>query len=415
MDDFQQIIREQVSELGRRWLIERITLKLSEVGVDAKPSLVTSIADQIIADGGEGELTIEGEDSDERLANFTLEFTDEDLADFDKAAAGYQAKLNRVVVNFTTGEAARFFRTLKSKWPEEFALQQKEMEEFRRNLEGRWGEGFGLLRTLLTCSREIGGDFAARNARSKSRRNRSLHDVLMKLHARACQVTAETITLMENGYADGAMARWRTLYEIGVVARVIADGGDELAQRYIAHQKVEAKLSLDEYHRCHVALGYKPFPKSKAKRIEAANARVLEKYGKEFGSPYGWAAEHLKKKKPSFSELQLAAGRAEMASHFRMASHGIHAGPQGMYFKLGLLGPKPSIISGASNAGFAEPAQNVALTLAQVTSLLWPKHPGPFDLIWMKAFVLVREAIPQALLRADRKLKRDDAAVRRNR
>src|SRR5206468_2797969 len=95
---------------------------------------------------------------------------------------------------------------------------------FRERLEARWGKGFDLLRMLLTICRELGQDSAKRLRKSRAHKNRVLRSLMVRLHARACQITAEIITLMENGFADGAMARWRTLYEVGVVATVIADG-----------------------------------------------------------------------------------------------------------------------------------------------------------------------------------------------
>jgi len=36
------------------------------------------------------------------------------------------------------------------------------------------------------------------------------------------------------------MARWRTLHEINVVITLIAEDGDELAERYLAHDIVES-------------------------------------------------------------------------------------------------------------------------------------------------------------------------------
>ena len=52
--------------------------------------------------------------------------------------------------------------------------------------------------------------------------------VLLIRLVRACQVTDEIICLLENGFADGAMARWRTLHEIAVVAVVISQHGENL-------------------------------------------------------------------------------------------------------------------------------------------------------------------------------------------
>ena len=51
----------------------------------------------------------------------------------------------------------------------------------------------------------------------------------------------EIICLLENGFADGAMARWRTLHEIAIVAIVLSKHGEDIAQGYLDHQAVESK------------------------------------------------------------------------------------------------------------------------------------------------------------------------------
>ena len=76
----------------------------------------------------------------------------------------------------------------------------------------RWGKGLDLLRMLLTISREFGEEAHAKARRSRARSSRYRTDVLLRLHACACQVAGEIIKLMESGRADGAMARWRTLH-----------------------------------------------------------------------------------------------------------------------------------------------------------------------------------------------------------
>ncbi len=38
--------------------------------------------------------------------------------------------------------------------------------------------------------------------------------VLMRQHANACRITGEIILMLKGGYPDGAIARWRTLFEI---------------------------------------------------------------------------------------------------------------------------------------------------------------------------------------------------------
>jgi hypothetical protein len=87
------------------------------------------------------------------------------------------------------------------------------------------------------------------NVRESSRRkskNRQSRRVLIRLLVRACQVTDEILCLLENGFAGGAMARWRTRHEIAVVAAVILQHSDEISKRYLAHQHVESKRAMDK-------------------------------------------------------------------------------------------------------------------------------------------------------------------------
>jgi hypothetical protein len=64
-------------------------------------------------------------------------------------------------------------------------------------------------------------------------------EVQTRLHARACQIANKVAVLLGAGFAEGAIARWRSLHEVAVVSMFI--GGDEgLAERYRLHEAVES-------------------------------------------------------------------------------------------------------------------------------------------------------------------------------
>ena len=159
-------------------------------------------------------------------------------------------------------------------------------------------------------AREWGQWAYARHKSSKSTGKTVLRDILTRQHVRACQVTDEIICLLENGFADGAMARWRTLHEIAVVAAIISRHGEDIAQRYLAHQAVESKRAMNKYLDCCQQLGYRPLPAREVRKIANAYDVAIATYGEPFKSHYGWAAEHLKKKRPTFADLEAErAGR----------------------------------------------------------------------------------------------------------
>jgi hypothetical protein len=91
------------------------------------------------------------------------------------------------------------------------------------------------------------------------------------LHVRACQVTDEIICLLENGLADGAMARRRTLHEIGMVAAVLSQHGEDMAEHHLAHEAVESKRAMVKYLTFAAALGYKPLSQREVNKIAGAS------------------------------------------------------------------------------------------------------------------------------------------------
>ena len=134
----------------------------------------------------------------------------------------------------------------------------------------------------MTACREVNVEEYQKARKSKSTKNQTLSEALVRLHARACQVSTEILVLLENGLADGAMARWRTLFEIGVVITLLVDGGEILAKHYADHEIVDRKTAFDEYERSHVLLGFRSTPIKEKKRLLKAFSEVENIYGKEF-------------------------------------------------------------------------------------------------------------------------------------
>jgi hypothetical protein len=304
-------------------------------------------------------------------------------------------------------------KDLKARWPNEQTLQQADLSGFRERLEERWGHPLGQLRMLLTMCREWCEWIHKRNFSQKSDpKKKQLQSILIRLLTRGCQVTDEIICLLENGFADGAMARWRTLHEIAVVAAVIRHYGSDIAERYVDHQAVESKRKLDKYLACYKDLGYKPLSARAQQKIEKAYNAAVARYGKTFKSDYGWAAFHLKIDRPTFADLEKAAGRAEMRSYYQMGNDNIHAGIKSMYVRLGLLNCD-GLLAGRSNAGLMEPGQKTAHTLTQLSAIVGLSEPIMDDLVTADMMRMLRDDVPKSLYKADRQLRRDDDRYRK--
>ena len=127
-----------------------------------------------------------------------------------------QNKLPNIITDITNTTAKAIVSDLKKRWPEQRRYEETKELAFRQRLRVRWEKPLDLLKIIISVAIEVGDTQRKNQRRSRSRKNLYTRAVLTLLHARSCQVTREIVALIEAGYADGAMARWRTLHEISV-------------------------------------------------------------------------------------------------------------------------------------------------------------------------------------------------------
>lgn len=410
----QAMVDEQLEEFPRLLATRLMREKLEPFGCADDERLIEKFVDHLLAGSGSDAIEL-GDEFDGVLPHdAVLTFDDADLAELERAITEFQEGLPDLLRGAAKKSADVMLRRYKASWSEWRPHAVDEMAGFRANLEIRWGKGFDLLRMLIELSRDQGAAFHRRASRSWSARHAHLNTALSHLHARAIQIASEIMTLMEGGFADGAMARWRTLHEVTCVAMVLSDAGDELAERYLAHEIVEARKGLRQYEGCHEALGYAPFSPREARRIERGFDAAIAKYSREFGGDYGWVAAHLGVARPTFTHIEDAAGRAMMRSHYKMASHNVHAGAKGIAYRLSSFDRRFSAIAGASNVGFVEPGQNLGLSLLHLTMLL-PQGWTLDRIALLTALIDLQGQIGPALARSERSIARDERRIRTER
>lgn len=131
----------------------------------------------------------------------------------------------------------------------------------------RWQSGFYKLEMLRQISLEAGMEFQKQFLKYPQFVSDSLLGVLMRHHANACRITGEIIVLLKNGYADGALARWRTLFEIFITCLVIKKYGKEAAEDYIRHGIVKSVEGMEEYQKTALEMNLEPYNE---KELDAA-------------------------------------------------------------------------------------------------------------------------------------------------
>ena len=101
-----------------------------------------------------------------------------------------------------------------------------------------------------------------------------------------------------------------------------------------------------------------------------------------------------------------------LRGHYRMASHGVHANPKGIYFSMTSLFPSDEIVAGASNAGLADAGEGAVRALVSVSAAFLSLSQSLDHQVAIKAMQLLQNEITAALIQAHWKLHRDESKLR---
>lgn len=170
--------------------------------------------------------------------------------------------------------------------------------------------------------------------------------VMQHIHGRAMQEFLEIITLMKNGFADGAYARWRSMYELSIIGAFITQYGENVAKKFY-----EASETDDRYE---------------------------------------WARESniftATKKHITFNDIQKACdiNTAVWKTQYDLANKTVHASPQGTFGRLSNMGTYPLIPVGRSDYGLTTPGEHSAISLAQISAMFFAIFPESNTVLCME-------------------------------
>lgn len=249
------------------------------------------------------------------------------------------------------------------------------IEGFESRLYARWQPALDKLYQVIVISEEVGAE-VFNEMHSEAGELSPKSQALIGLHVRSCQVSREVYCLLRGGYPAGALSRWRTLYELSVVATFLLEHDERLAERYLLHSIYMSRKDLRQYQRYCEELGFEPIEPEVVEELDTSTEELRERFGKPFLTRYGWAAEALNNKRPNFTEIAEAVeGMSKLRPFTNLASDVVHAGSKGLSWSLGTPDDAARLHSGASNYGLADPGQLTGNSLTLVTTALvthWP-------------------------------------------
>lgn len=267
-------------------------------------------------------------------------------------------------------------------------------------IETAWGEGLGLLDAMISFAEEL-LEFVRRRVKGGIPDEDWTRAALLLILARGIQTSWEVRTLLRNGYASGAWARWRTLHELSVLAKLIGKHGDAVAQAYLAHDEVQTLRTIQAFEKSSAT----PETWAAHRKIQETRVRELEaKYGKDlFKRDYGWAGfafpnTTFRYPKPALDDLEDEVGLMHARGVRKKADHAVHAGARGYIDNPGHpVWPAKRLLAGPSPFGLDQAAEWTAQSLTSLAGAFLREDAIPSETLTVGAIIRLREQVMDAL------------------
>jgi hypothetical protein len=238
---------------------------------------------------------------------------------------------------------------------------------FKKSHNHTWKTPIDLLETFIFMNLEYHEKLYGTYHRKKSKDTR--FKVLMGLHGKSILHSFEILELLKGGFADGALSRWRSLYETAIIMIFLSKNDAGLSQQFLDHSVVQEYKDALEFQRNCIYLGYKPYSTREMESFTARKDKIVSKYTSAFKKDYGWLCNFLPEPY-TFRAIEKETYLSHFRSFYKMASHGVHSGPKSILFSLASLNSKKWMPAGPSNFGMADPGKNTAYTLFWSTSAI---------------------------------------------
>lgn len=230
-------------------------------------------------------------------------------------------------------------------------------DEFLARQNQKWGKAFVVSEVMYLCVLESAETYNEYVKEVHKGEKSFLYHALRIIHGRAMQIYLEIVCLNKNGFADGAYARWRSLYELSIISAFIFKYGEEVAESFIKSADTD-----DRYEWARVADCFKSY----------------------------------KKKYVTFSAIQSNCELAtkEWQKEYGFVNQLVHASPQGTVYRLGGDTSK-AIPVGQSDWGMSISAIHSAISLSEITSDFFSVFPHGDSMVAMVTFHKWVEKISQ--------------------
>lgn len=222
-------------------------------------------------------------------------------------------------------------------------------DEFLARQNQKWGKAFVASEAMYICVLESAETYTEYVGEVHNNEVSFMYHALRNIHARALQIYLEILCLNKNGFADGAYARWRSMYELSIMSAFIKKYGEEVAESF-----VQAANTDDRYEWARVAECFKDYSKTRYITFAAIQ-----------------------------NNCELAT--KEWKQEYDFVNKLVHASPQGTMYRIG-GDTAVALPVGRTDMGMAISAIHAAISLSQITADFFTIFPHGDSAMAMHTF-----------------------------
>lgn len=277
---------------------------------------------------------------------------------------------------------SELFEAIQEKLENDIALSHKKsapiiLQQIREMNDGfeernfaRWKPSFDHLEMMWSVAQEL-GEMHGKDVKEEAEESGdTVMAALANIFPRALLVAQEVICLLKGGFADGALARWRSLHELTVTAMYISKHGEKAAVAYLLSFHFAARRAAHQLNEFSERARMDKFSQEDMKgfdeRCEVAEQILGRKIEKDkLGE---WPA--ITQTHSTFADLELDVGMDHWRPRYKWASAHTHAHHRPSEKLLGMVeATDHAHLVGASNSGLVDPFQMTAIALSQITAV----------------------------------------------
>jgi hypothetical protein len=287
-------------------------------------------------------------------------------------------------------------------------FQRKQTSDYVSDLYKTWKSPLDKLECLIRVSFETGEKEVTKLRAMPDFKDNFKYAAFIKIHPRALHISNEILVLLKSGYPDGANSRWRSLHELAVISNLLYENGGDVSKRYLDHEIVRRFKEATDYQAECKGLGYEPLSRKEYKSLKKAKEAICAKYNDKFQDEYGWIPSSVLANR-NFRSIEQHVKLNRFHPLYNLSCDAVHSGPKGFY-RLGLTAKLQNnlLLTGPSIYGLADPIQNTAISLGQISACLLALTKDCENVIAMNVINMYCKEIGEEAFKVHQAIQKED-------